>query len=426
MLYYTAYRAAGFKGVIALAGLAIALASFVLAWFCFARYRWSIALATLCLLVLFASPHFLARPHVLAFPVMVLWVVELANATDARRLPRWWMLPLMVLWANLHGGFTLGLLLAAIFALETLVNAAPDERAVLFRQQLVYYGLMALAPLINPYGYETFLITGRILSLSAALKDLTEWQSPDFHRTPYHLIILMLLLALSLHAGLRIRALRLLALLLLVYLALSYNRSLATLGLLLPVIVATPVTRQFPRLAAQTGGANDRPDPIFALLAHRTMALYCIAAVGLIIGALAFARLPAFDGNGARFPHGAVQFAKTNRITGNVLNDYVHGGYLVFHGIPTGIDGRAELFGNDFYMRYGRAMTRPDAGDPFGFLEELDITWTLLRPGTGLIPLLERSGNWRCIYDDNAGVIHLRTDVEENAAISGGCGSSGS
>ena len=37
------------------------------------------------------------------------WMVELFAARADDRVPRLWMLPLMVLWANLHGSFTLGL-----------------------------------------------------------------------------------------------------------------------------------------------------------------------------------------------------------------------------------------------------------------------------------------------------------------------------
>src|SRR5207247_4152372 len=38
-----------------------------------------------------------------------------------------------------------------------------------------------------------------------------------------------------------------------------------------------------------------------------------------------------------------------------VLNDYYFGGYLIFQGIPTFIDSRAELYGPVFLKRYFRA-----------------------------------------------------------------------
>ena len=43
-------------------------------------------------------------------------------------------------------------------------------------------------------------------------------------------------------------------------------------------------------------------------------------------------------------------------MTGPVLNDYGFGGYLIFEGIPPFIDGRAELYGDEFIKRYVQAM----------------------------------------------------------------------
>ena len=47
---------------------------------------------------------------------------------------------------------------------------------------------------------------------------------------------------------------------------------------------------------------------------------------------------------------------------GPVLNDYSFGGYLIFAGIPTFIDGRGELFGGEFIARYNRAVSLADVG----------------------------------------------------------------
>ena len=38
-----------------------------------------------------------------------------------------------------------------------------------------------------------------------------------------------------------------------------------------------------------------------------------------------------------------------------VLNDYDLGGYLIYAGMAPFIDGRTELYGEKFYMRWERA-----------------------------------------------------------------------
>src|SRR5205807_297202 len=67
-------------------------------------------------------PHALARPHVLALPLLVLWSGLLLAARDADRPPPFTALAVMVLWANLHGSFAFGLALAAVLAGEAVVQ----------------------------------------------------------------------------------------------------------------------------------------------------------------------------------------------------------------------------------------------------------------------------------------------------------------
>src|SRR5262245_46071929 len=55
------------------------------------------------------APHILARPHILALPLLVAWIAALIRSVDTRAAPSWFLLPLMTLWANLHGSFTFGL-----------------------------------------------------------------------------------------------------------------------------------------------------------------------------------------------------------------------------------------------------------------------------------------------------------------------------
>ena len=62
---------------------------------------------TLAALVL-SAPHFLARPHVLVLPVMLAWTYGLMSASERGEAPSFWLLPLIALWANLHGGFIFG------------------------------------------------------------------------------------------------------------------------------------------------------------------------------------------------------------------------------------------------------------------------------------------------------------------------------
>ena len=80
--------------------------------------------------------HLLARPHVLSWLFTVIWFQildssESAESPESRR--RLWYLPvLMLLWANLHGGFVLGFALLGLYLLSgaILTSGAGTRRYV--------------------------------------------------------------------------------------------------------------------------------------------------------------------------------------------------------------------------------------------------------------------------------------------------------
>src|SRR6266545_3675528 len=128
VLFAASYNLAGWTGPVALAASSIA-ATFALFTLILGRripstYAILIALAA----VVLSSSHFFARPHVLALPVMVAWAYGLMSASERREAPSWWLLPLISLWANLHGGFVFGLVLVGAFAFDAVWNAAPSQR----------------------------------------------------------------------------------------------------------------------------------------------------------------------------------------------------------------------------------------------------------------------------------------------------------
>ena len=100
-------------------------------------------------------------------PVMVAWVGGLIAAADRRGAPSFWLLPLMALWANLHGGFVLGLALVAPIAIDAVLNADAAARKSLALRWAVF----GLAPLVaacsTPYGWDAMLAARRILDLGA-------------------------------------------------------------------------------------------------------------------------------------------------------------------------------------------------------------------------------------------------------------------
>ena len=208
---------------------------------------------TLAAIVL-TAPHFLARPHVLAFPFMLLWVAGLVRAVEQRRAPKPLLLLAMLLWANLHGGFTLGLMLCGVFALEAVVTARDAaERRFLFIEWVKFGVAAVLVACITPYGPESILVTFRIFGLGEVLGMINEWQSPDFQNLPMQELMLLAAIFVALSYGLKLPVLRLLLVLGLLHLFLKYARNIELLAMLAPLAVAPLLARQWPSLRPDGG-----------------------------------------------------------------------------------------------------------------------------------------------------------------------------
>ena len=122
----------------------------------------------------------LARPHVIVMPVMVAWVATLVRAMDRRGRPPFFALPLLVLWANLHGSVSFGVFLIGAAALEALWGA-PRRDWLRIAGPWALFGLLALAAAsLTPYGPGILLVPLETFSAGKALTTIVEWRPQDF------------------------------------------------------------------------------------------------------------------------------------------------------------------------------------------------------------------------------------------------------
>src|SRR5439155_22332417 len=115
------------------------------------------------------------------------------------------LIPLMVLWANIHGGFTIGLVLLYVFAAYACYRHVVMRRFARLRQELLLVLAVTVGALITPYGVQSVLITSKVLSMKFALQHITEWRSPDFQEQRLHLLYLIGIFSVVLVFGVRLR-----------------------------------------------------------------------------------------------------------------------------------------------------------------------------------------------------------------------------
>jgi hypothetical protein len=342
--------------------------------------------------------HLHARPHVLGLPLLVIWFAILDRRRLDQRVPSPAIAAIIVLWANLHGGYMIGLALAALLAGEAVFDA-PDWRrsGTLLAGWGGFVAVALPAALVTPNGLHGLALPLDFLQSNFAVSMIGEWKSPDF-QTPQPLEFWMLLGLLAiLSFGLRLPVTRIVILFVLLHMALAHQRFAEVLGLIAPLLLA-------PAIAAQLRTAGDTRLQAFGSALAKPAGPGGVALAFLIVAVLgaAFLRL-GIDNRNHRFaPSAAVAFVKDQHVAGPVFNDYEFGGYLIFSGIAPFVDGRADMYGDGFLRRYADVAALPD------ILDQYRIVWTLLERHDPRAALLDRLPGWQRVYSDDIAVVHRR------------------
>ncbi|MGC2206804.1 MAG: hypothetical protein WA724_02990 [Candidatus Dormiibacterota bacterium] len=96
-----------------------------------------------------------------------------------------WLIPMFIVWGNLHGGFVVGLGVIAVFLIGESISTWLGEKGSLdlprLRDLAAALLLSALAAMVNPNGWGLYLYPLHLLLSPVAQANLDEWQPPNFH-----------------------------------------------------------------------------------------------------------------------------------------------------------------------------------------------------------------------------------------------------
>lgn len=343
---------------------------------------------------------------------------RVASGEPAARAARLlWPLPALgVLWANLHSGFLVGIVLLATYVAGEAAQlrlGRRDARGLDWagvRQLALFGALTALATLANPQGFRLWLYPFETMGFTVVRQGwVVEWRSPDFHDISSWPFALMLAAGLATFAFAR----RMPALTdLLLFLGTAWGGLQSVRHVALFAVVATPIVCR--NLVYAIEGTrfyeevrDDKPE---AAPAGARPAIYWAAAAAMVVLAVADARetLGRFVASQVKaFPVAAVDFVEREGLSsGRVFNAYHWGGYLIWRGLPVHVDGRADVYGDEFMKRYTKAFfVREDWREP---LDEYRVDYVLIEKGTPLAVLLAASGEWREAYRDELAVVFVR------------------
>jgi hypothetical protein len=388
------YEAGGWSLLLVLFAFAAATTAGLLAHHLGRWLDWRAQVLVTILALSCMTPSLLARPHLLALPLLELWTAGLVIARSERRAPSFWLLPVMALWVNIHGSFLLGLALVGGLGIEAI--ASDEDRLVAFGHWGIFAVGAIAAALLNPHGLAGIFFPLH-MTAAVALAHVSEWQATDFSQVrPFELVLLAAIYIFSTR-DVKVSPWRALIALGLLHLALLHQRHQIVFALAAPLLLAEPISVALRDFGARTADGTSK----LATLGSLAAVLLMVAAAWLRLA------IPTPRVDSPVAPIAALQHVPRELRTQPVLNDYSFGGYLIFSGVRPFVDSRVELYGDAFLERYAK-IVEPDPAVISSALTAYDIQWSIFDPHSPVVGVLDRLPHWHRLYADRFAVIHIR------------------
>ena len=415
VIFYPIYRALGAAGL-QLLKFALGLATVWLIYLT-ARRRganfWSALLGLWFVQVFLATGYSPVRAQLFTylFFALSLYVLESARLTR-----RWRLLAILVFiqifWCNLHAGFLAGLGLLLLYALGEAVSRRP------FWPYLAALAAAALVTLINPYGLEYWHYLFRAVTMPRP--DITEWASltkawqTGFPKEPLIYFVSLAIFTVFLIWWARWQEVTAgLILSLTLYMGLKHLRHqvffLLAAGAYIPVLFEAYGKKilSTPPLAVWRSRLGKL---VPAVLAISFVFVYGYKFLSASPLSLELPLMPDKTNRvGIYYPVGAVEFLRKSQLSGNILNEFNWGEYLIWVLHPSckvAMDGRYEtVYGEDLCQLhseffYGRPGWRK-------FLEQYPPDLILVDPRSKVYALLQASPDWIKVYQDEGAALFL-------------------
>ena len=442
VLFARLHDAAGWDGLVVLSALLVATAH-VLLFRHLVRRGDDVLLAFVATVLAAAasSSHWLARPHLIGALILVIWVRVLDGVGRCRIRPAmlFALPPLALVWANMHGGFLVGLGVLAIWAISASLPLPARPCGASPRSWWLALAGSSAATLVNPYGPALHAHLLAFFAVPRArLRAIVEFAPPSLSDRAGIAVYLFLLIALiGIAAGTR------------------------------AFILARRATPR-PGPVPPPGGPSDpathplQPAPLLAFAAAAVAALTSVRHIEIaaIFGALVLSEggsawlrlrlitadraaweawhryetrhggfvfalavlaavaltwtslLPPSGFDPLRFPVREVAALRRAGISpaGPVLAPDWWGGYLILEwpGARVFVDGRSDMYGDAFMENYARIYSA--APDWPARLDQAGIEWALLPVDAPLARAMARSAAWVRWRDSAAGIVFRRAE----------------
>ena len=362
-----------------------------------------------CALAGFAQERSQLVTYLLAPVVGALVLRALARGV----LPRWWLvLPVVAVWANIHGGWVIAALGCGLVVLGRWLDHGLRDRVAVRALGLTLVVLVAAC--LTPVGPANLLSSWRFSQAASVL--IVEWApvNPlDAANGGLLWTALLLVWAVSWATG-RPRPPRSQVLVVLALLAFGLLawRNIPVAVLLLAPMLAERLQRTWAPTPRSPGWSSLR----WSSLGRSDRAAAAVLVVALVLGGVLVGRSGEIPADQPTALAVAVAALPGDQ---RVLNDYNTAGVMLFCGRPgqvlVSVDGRTERFGADYLGRYRDLMALRPGWE--ALLDELSPTAAVLANTSPLVEALVSARGWRQVAATPAGYLLLLPPTPGKAEV---------
>ena len=363
--------------------------------------------AATSLAALLLIPYASIRPQEVSWVFFAAQMALLLHLSPDRQ--RWLLglVPMYVLWANLHGLWVVGLAVLLVYALLTVVGLTPMSGAR--RWALAMVPLAMLGTLFTPEGPALLLYPLRYVDAGDwGMANITEWQSPDFH-DPAHWPLLGFMAAAAIFGRWRVPW----WMTIICYLGIAMTLLALRNGAVAAIIGAPAIA-----VGIDSALRDWRPTPRehSPRMARRRRILELVmGAVVAVAGFVIFMpRDPALATQQSierELPVQGVQVLKDRIPDGRILAWYGWGGYVGGHMYDLGgrvfVDGRNDMYDQSILEDYNRVRGADEGWEAIA--DRYDVDALLFPPNEPIAKGPADSAGWCEAYRDDNEVLFLRS-----------------
>jgi hypothetical protein len=405
LIFYGLWRWGGEIAVVEAKLAALAVTLMFVIWAGMRERRptaWLTAFYALVLLAMLPSFASTLRCMVFTHILFALWLWWFQRERHGRSVPTAFYVASMILWANLHGGFAIGLAWLFIVALVEACERRP------WKLWAVRFGLCAAATLVNPFGWNLWIATAR--ALLTTRRGFGEWAPvswiADIGSYPGYKVLLVGLIGAVLIQAYRrgwARFDRTPMILVAIFLVISFlsARHTSLFALVAGALVPDFLPLKWPHILSL--GPLRR---LGVMGINSTLLIVPLFVALMMVGAGAGLTL---EYPGVSCPVGPVTFLQAQRTPGKLLVPFNYGSYALWElrgQMRVSMDGRYDLvYTPATYQRVDDFFAA--RGDWHGLLTDPAPDAILVPRGDEVYPKLLKEPAWREAWHDATDAVFL-------------------